>query len=296
VRHRCAALALIAALALPAAASAAPLQLVLPLRTDTHALTRFADSVDTPGSPDYGDYAPVAWLARRFGAGAATRRRVTTYLRAHGATAVRVDATGQLVEARIDETQAERLFHTTLTRRRGARDSSFLAPVAAARVPRAIRRLVTGVIGLDTVSLDDDTLAASSGYSGPDPGATPSGCTSGTAEGGFTPNEYLDAYQYAALQQQGLLGQGESVALIEIDGFQMGDLETFANCFGLHLPTIRTYSVGGAGTASRRSISRCSTRPLQASRRSTSTRPGPTPPTCWARSRSRFRAPAPCHR
>jgi len=255
VSHRCAALALIAALALalalPAVASAAsraPLQLVLPLRTDTRALTQFADSVDTPGSSDYGDSASVAWLARHFGAGAATRRRVATYLRAHGATAVRVDATGQLVEARMDETQAQRLFDTTLTRRRGAHDTSFIAPAAAPRVPRAIRRLVTGVIGLDTASLDDATLPASSGYSGPDPGATPSGCTSGTAEGGFTPNEYLDAYQYTPLQQQGLLGQGESVALIEIDGFQMSDLETFANCFGLHLPTIRTYSAGGAGT------------------------------------------------
>jgi kumamolisin len=247
VKQRCAALALVAALALPGAASAARLQLVLPLRTDSLALTHFADSVNTPGSPDYGDYASVAWLARHFGANAAVRRRVVSYLRAHGASAVSVGAAGQLVEARIGSSVAERLFSTTLTRRRGAHDASFIAPARSARVPRAIRRLVTGVIGLNTESLAGDVLPASSGYKGPDPGATPSGCASGTAQGGFTPNEYLDAYQYAPLQQQGLLGQGERVALVEIDGFQMGDLETFANCFGLHLPTIRTFSVAHAG-------------------------------------------------
>lgn len=241
------AIALVLALALPAAAPAAPLQLVLPLRTDVRGLTRFAARVSNPASPDYGDYASVAWLAQRFGAPAATRHRVVGYLRAHGAGAVSVDATGQLVEARIGIAAAERLFGTTLVRRRGAHAASFVAPARATRVPRAIRRLVAGVIGLDTASLTGDSPPAPSGYQGPDPGATPSGCAAGTAEGGFTPNEYLDAYQYTPLQQQGLLGQGERVALIEIDGFQMSDVDTFASCFGLHRPTIHSFSVGAGG-------------------------------------------------
>jgi kumamolisin len=247
VKLRSGALAFVLALALPAAASAARLQLVLPLRTDVRGLTQFADRVSTPGSPDYGDYASVAWLARHFGATAAARRRVVAYLRAHGASAVSVDASGQFVQARMGTTDAGRLFDTTLTRGRGAHDRSFIAPDSPARVPPAIRRLVTGVIGLNTATLDDDAPQASSGYQGPDPAATPSGCPSGTAEGGFTPNEYLDAYQYAPLQQQGLLGQGERVALIEIDGFQASDLQTFASCFGLHVPAIHTFSVGVAG-------------------------------------------------
>jgi kumamolisin len=261
VKLRCAALAFAAALALPAAASAAPLQLVLPLRTNVRGLTHFADDVSTPGSPDYGDYASVPWLARHFGARPASSRRVVSYLRAHGASDAAVDATGQFVQARIGAADAERLFATTLVRRRGADDERFIAPASKVRVPRAIRRLVTGVIGLDTAPLANDTAPLandtaplandtappSSGYDGPDPGATPSGCAAGTAEGGFTPNEYLGAYQYAPLQQQGLLGQGERVALVEIAGFQMSDLQTFARCFGLHVPTIRSFSVGVAG-------------------------------------------------
>jgi kumamolisin len=249
VKLRSAALAIAAALALPAAASArsaGPLQLVLPLRTNARGLTQFADAVSTPGSPDYGDYASVAWLARRFGARPAAGRRVVDYLRARGASDVSVSATGQFVQARIGAADAERLFATTLIRRRGAHDARFIAPASQVRVPRAIGRLVTGVIGLDTAPLSSQTPLASSGYAGPDPGATPTGCAAGTSEGGFTPNEYLDAYQYAPLQQQGLLGQGERVALIEIDSFRMSDLQTFANCFGLHVPMIRSFSVGVA--------------------------------------------------
>jgi kumamolisin len=242
-----AALAMPAALALPAVASAAPLQLVLPLHTNTRGLARFAAAVSDPASPHYGDYRSVAWLSRHFGARPAVQQRVVAYLRAQGAAAVSVDATGQLAEARIDPARAARLFGTRLRQARSAAGARILAPDTAVHVPAALRGLVSGVVGLNTAAVAGDALPASSGYVGPDPGAAPSGCAGGTAEGGFTPNEYLDAYQYTPLQQQGLLGQGERVALIEIDGFQMSDLQTFANCFGLHVPTIRSFSVGGAG-------------------------------------------------
>src|SRR5579875_1081147 len=261
--RRCAALAAAATLALPggavahgghagaAPAGAAPaparLQLVLPLATDLRGLTRFADAVSTPGSPSYGDYASVAWLARRFGARPAVRRRVVAYLRGHGARAVSVDATDQLVRARMGVAAAARMFHTSLARVPGARAARSLSPSSPAVLPRPLRGLVTGVVGLDTAPLRPQAAAASSGYRGPDPGATPSGCAGGVRQGGFTPNEYLDAYHYAPLQQQGLLGQGERVALIEIDGFLTSDLKAFATCFHLHVPSVRAIPVGVAG-------------------------------------------------
>jgi kumamolisin len=246
VKLRYAALAAAAALAFPAAAAATPLQLVLPLKTDVRGLSRFAAAVSDPNSPRYGHYASVEWLARHFGARPELEHRVISYLRARGASRVSVDATGELVEARMGVAAAQRLFGTRLRHVRGAHDTHTLAPASAVRVPAGLRRLVTGVIGLDTAPLSEDVPPPSSGYQGPDPGATPSGCAAGTAEGGFTPNEYLDAYQYAPLQQQGMLGQGERVALIEIDGFQMSDLRAFASCFQLHVPTVRSFSVGGA--------------------------------------------------
>jgi kumamolisin len=252
---RCAAIAAAAALALPASAGAlvtpgstAPpreqLQLVLPLRTDGAALTRFADAVSEPGSPSYGHYRSIAWLSRHFGASASTRGRVVTYLRAHGARDVVSDATGQFVYARMAVADADSVFRTSLSEERGARAARFVAPVTAVVLPKALHGLVTGVVGLDSTPVATDTLPPSSGYQGPDPTARPKGCRAGVGEGGFTPNEYLGAYDYAPLQQQGLLGQGERVALVEIDGFRSRDLTRFAECFRLNIPQINGYGVG----------------------------------------------------
>ena len=49
----------------------------------------------------------------------------------------------------------------------------------------------------------------------------------------FTPNQYLTAYGHAALHARGLQGQGQTVAVVEIDGFRHSDIATFDKCFGV---------------------------------------------------------------
>ena len=81
------------------APAAQQLQLVFPLTADLAGLQRFANAVTTPGSPDYGHYRSIPELARRFGAPAATRDSVARYLRAAGASDVKLDATGLFADA-----------------------------------------------------------------------------------------------------------------------------------------------------------------------------------------------------
>jgi len=54
----------------------------------------------------------------------------------------------------------------------------------------------------------------------------------------------LTAYGYTGLQSAHMQGQGERVALIEIDGFKASDISAFAKCFGLHVPRINPFGVG----------------------------------------------------
>lgn len=61
---------------------------------------------------------------------------------------------------------------------------------------------------------------------------------------GFTPNQYLTAYGFDALHSAGLRGQGERVALIEIDGFRYSDIKAFAQCFHLDIPALNGFGVG----------------------------------------------------
>jgi subtilase family serine protease len=246
------------------APSSQPLQLVLPLVVHDAGLAQLAQAISTPGSPEYAHYEAIQQLARRFGASPATRARVIRYLRAAGATEVRIDATGMFADATMTAARAERVFATPLTAFRSGRHSQFIAPNAAVGVPRALQGVVQGVIGLDTQPLSGPRRAEASGlarkaHAASQPTSafprtgTPSGCRAGVAAGelgndpataGFTPNQYLTAYGFGQLQAAGFGGQGERVALIEIDGFKLSDIDAFAQCFGLHVPPVNAFSVG----------------------------------------------------
>ena len=92
------------------------LQLVLPLKANIAGLERFASAVTSFGSPLYGDFQPIATLARRFGASVSKRTRVLDYLRGHGAAWARIDATGLFADASLTVSQTQRLFGTALSR------------------------------------------------------------------------------------------------------------------------------------------------------------------------------------
>ncbi len=278
----CAAACLVVALAFAAPAAAASpeahasavgpappaqrLQLVLPLVARDGGLAQLAQAVATPGSPRYGQFESVAALARRFGAKPQVRERVLRYLRAHGATGVRIDTTGLFADATFTAARAARLFATPLTRFR-ARQSTFVAPAGTASIPSGLRGSVWSVVGLDTRTLSGAPTqahaqarrATTRAYPAGQPSSafprtgTPSGCMGGLTAGeqdadsataGFTPNQYLSAYGFDQLHRDGLDGQGERVALIEIDGYRASDIDTFAQCFNLHVPPMKAYGAG----------------------------------------------------
>ena len=58
------------------------------------------------------------------------------------------------------------------------------------------------------------------------------------------PNQYQTAYGFSPLFAANIRGQGERVALIEIDGFRDADINTFAQCFGLDVPRLNGFGVG----------------------------------------------------
>ena len=239
------------------------LQLVLPLNADLAGLESFAHSVSTPGSAQYGHYESVAALAGRFGASPATSSRVMGYMRAAGATDVKLDATRLYVDATMTAPRAARTFGTPLAVFRTARLGRFVAPTTAARVPAALRGLVTTVVGLDTRSLTGSSYthaapgvraavnggvkahaAAGQPTSAAPLTGTPSGCGSALAVDGFTPVQYETAYGFTPLFGGQVAGEGERVALIEIDGFRTSDIAAFASCFGLNVPHLSGFGVG----------------------------------------------------
>src|SRR5205085_9503271 len=134
-------------------------------------------------------------------------------------------------------------------------------------IPSALKGAVTGVVGLDTQSFGASHRATAAPRSArahtagrptsalPRMGTvSPSACSAGASAGkvggdpttaGFTPNQYLTAYGFDPLHNAGINGQGERVALIEIDGFAYSDINAFAQCFHLGpLPVLNGFGVG----------------------------------------------------
>ena len=217
---------------------------------------------------------------------------------------------------------AQRLFGTTLATFQTARRTRYVAPDAAARIPDALRASVTGVVGLDT-----GTLVSAPAERAPDAAAfprrgdfvwgdpvavpgtshasastvyppedvsgyqrrtgSPAGCRAATNQAGFTPNQYLSAYGYTPLHDANIQGQGERVALIEIDGFRYSDIRAFPTASGCRNRRSRASWSASTGrwppVASPPSIWSCSTPPRRGSSRSTSTSRARRRPTCSAR-------------
>ncbi|MFL5823410.1 MAG: protease pro-enzyme activation domain-containing protein, partial [Solirubrobacteraceae bacterium] len=261
--------------AVPSAGAAAPsgsasqLQLVLPLAVNATGLERFALAVSTPGSPQFGRHESIPTISRRFGASPSTRARVVTWLRSHGARHVRVDATGDLAEATMTASLARRLFAAPPAA--AAAGAGVRKPGPGALVPRALRGAAQAVFGLEPEPLPllsgvelrtagEGAGATASGSGQPSSElprtGTPGGCAAGQHAGevggdprtaGFTPLQYLTAYDFLPLYGAGLKGQGQRVALIETDGLKPSDVQPFVDCAwgaGTSIPPIHEYPVG----------------------------------------------------
>lgn len=221
------------------------------------ALEQFVAEVSDPASPRYRQYISIEEIARRFGAPARARAAVTAYLEENGARAS-VDPTGSFVFATLPRRKAERLFGSADPRIPSRRPRT--ASSRGAGVPPALAGLVDAVIGLDerllvqprastAFAVPGTPLVFEQGSSARRRSGTAKGCAAGRQSAGlgthgFTPNQWLRAYGIADLHRRGLRGQGQRLAVVEIDGFARSDLVAAARCFGYSVPPVRLHLAG----------------------------------------------------
>jgi kumamolisin len=213
-------------------------------------LNRFVRAVSDPASASYRDYASVETLVQRFGASREDRNATLRWLARRGLRGT-VAPTGTYVTAVLPRRSVARLLPSEA----GAQASGpgRLAPA----VPAPLRDAVSRIALLSTrPAAIDNAIAARRRDLGAKPkgkaytsimphSGTASGCAAGSSGGQgpplepFTPNQYLTAYGQAAMQAKGLRGQGQTIAVVEIDGFRHSDVATFDKCFGVETPPIR---------------------------------------------------------
>jgi len=217
-------------------------------------LASYLQQISNPGSPLYHHYLNAATFAALYAPLPSSEAAVIGYLRSQGLTITATYANHLLVDARGSVAQAEQAFQVQINNYQAKNGQIFYANDIAPSLPVSLAPMVASVAGLDSLVQYRRTPLAngqikpaltsskSSSITCPQPGAA-------TVPTSYTPSQIATAYDFAQLYGQGTLGQGQSVGLLELDGFSSNDIALYASCFGGNSTAIQTIPIDGYNKA-----------------------------------------------
>jgi len=217
------------------------LALSLPLR---HAgeLTKLLASLYDPAGPEFHHYLTPGQFAARFSPAPADYAAVLEFARTNGLTVTATHSNRLLVDVTGRVADVERALRVRLfSFRHPSEPRNFFAPDTAPTVDARLPLLQ--VSGLDDFSRPHPNISAylpaSPSRWSPQDGSGPAGA--------FLGNDFRQAY----VPGTALTGAGQSVGLLEFDGFTPKDIMSYANAIGLtsNLPSVTVMPVDGGVTS-----------------------------------------------
>src|SRR6266568_2751126 len=201
------------------------LVIALPLRNRT-ALAGLLQQLYDPASPGYHQYLTPEQFAQRFGPTDTDYHSVIAFAKANGLAVTGTHPNRTLLDVNGSVAAIEKAFRVNLRVYQHPTDArSFYAPDAEPSLDLAVP--VLAITGLDDFNLPRPmglNLSALDRSSRATPYATGSG-----PRGGFFGRDFRNAYAPGVA----LDGAGQSVGLLEFDGYYPSDIATYANLTGL---------------------------------------------------------------
>jgi kumamolisin len=150
--------------------------------------------------------------------------------------------------------EAENAFHIQINNFRTPGGREFYAPMGDPSVPTALSRVIQSVIGLDSARVYSHPpivsrkQASSSHVTSNSPVCMTA--QSGPSYSYYIPNQLATAYNLTGLYNAGFRGEGQIVALYELDNYVPSDISAYTACYGgSSVPISRIAVNGGAPTA-----------------------------------------------
>jgi len=202
-------------------------------------INRALAAIEDPKSPEYHHYLTPEEYAQRFGPSAAALATVERSLRAAGFAVTLPLAGGSLLGAQGRVGQAQSLFGVHLSDYRTAGGDLYYAPDAAPRLPADWSGAALNVLGLNnrpTLHPAGIRQMAQGGDQPPPPPRL------------LSPVELERAYHIAPLHLAGLNGEGQTIALPEIDTFKQHDIDYYDRTYGLNTTPIEVVQVNGGAS------------------------------------------------
>ncbi len=200
-------------------------------------LDRILQEIYDPNSPSYHKFLSKSDFIAQFSPTVAQVEQVINFLKSNSIQIESVDSNRLLIHALIKVSRINQLFHTELHNYIASSGELFYAPAYELKIPQGLN--VQSVHGLGDLvkahhhsirAIDESQITRIKAVSGTGPG------------GGLSP---LDIKSIYGIHSK-LSGLGQTLALFELDGYNLTDVNAYINYFKLPKVPLQTISVAGA--------------------------------------------------
>ncbi len=213
-------------------------------------LTQYVQDISRPGSANYHRYLTASQYEGVFSPSKATYSALERYLQSAGFTITHTYNNRLLIAFSGTVAQVNAAFGITLKNYTAPDGTSYYSNDTDPQLPTWLVQDVQSIAGLNNaVRLHHPPLHARTDRVIHDPLTTT--CPGHDTQGRYlTADQMATAYNLDALYNAGIHGEGQTVALFELDTFTMSDLTAYAACYGHSHTSIQTVVAGSSAVSS----------------------------------------------
>jgi subtilase family serine protease len=224
---------------LQAANTSQQLNLSIGLQPQNQAqLNSLLSALYNPQSPQYQQYLSPTQYESLFSPTSDQAQQVVSYLQSQGMTVTSIAPNNMFIDASATVGQAEQVFSTQINNYQ-INNQVFYANDTPPVIPGSLSQLISSIGGLDNSTQYQPLLSHFStklqnhlqNQQGP--------------TNGYGPKELSGAYDTAALQNSGVQGDNQTVALFELDGYNSSDVAQYFSNYGISTPSINNVLIDG---------------------------------------------------
>jgi subtilase family serine protease len=191
------------------------LAIMLPLRNQAE-LANLLDRLYDPTSPNYRQFLSVAQFTEQFGPTVEDYQAVITFAKANGFTVTDTPANRLLVDINGTVAQIQNAFHVVMTvYQHPTENRRFYSPDREPTLDLSVP--ISHIAGLNDYSIPKPMLKKASAS-----GALKSNASGSGPQGAYRPSDMRAAYYGGTA----LTGAGQSVGLLEFDGYEIADVKS----------------------------------------------------------------------
>ncbi len=202
-------------------------------------LDEFLRRLYTPGDPLYHQFLGTGHFSEAFGPTQAQYDAVAAFAKRSGLTVSARYSNRMILDVAGPAAAVEKALGVHMLRFQSPSGRVFHAPDQEPSLPEEVAPLVSGIANLDKSLEPQPDAVRRVTQPTPAAGSQPSAYPSGPS-GGIAPADIKTAYNLNGLTQN---GTGQTVALVELDGFYQSDINAYADKFGLPRGTINIITV-----------------------------------------------------